>query len=155
MTEFTDLELADDVSDMEEDELRETLTDFMQAHEENREAYDSAKSQIDEIETEYQEKIEQYEEKIDEFKHERAKEAAEYANLPAELLAERFEFAELDQIIEEGEEAEEFSGSGEPEGEEDEEDERMTTFSEKKEKGRKESGGANRKRAAEKLRNKF
>jgi hypothetical protein len=142
MTEFNDVELEKDVEDMEEDELRETLTDFMEVHQSNQEAYDATV-------TEYSEQLEAAEERVSQFKEERAEEAAEYSNVPVDIMVERFSFAELDQIIEEGDEK--FS-------EEDEDDESEgselldTEFSEKPEKGRTDTGSAKyRERAKDKL----
>lgn len=136
-TEFTDLDLSKDVSNMEEGEARETLVDFVEAHQKNRTAYDELQDELSEVETEYEDKIEDREEVIAEFKKERAEEAAEYVNIPADLVAERFEFSEIEQIIEEGAE---FSEEGEDGGEE-EEDPFITTFSEQEERG--EAGGDN------------
>lgn len=148
-TEFEELELNKDVTSITEDEAKKTLSEFMEAHKSNRSAYDELKNKLDDKESEFEEKLEEKEERIAEFKQERAEEAAEYVNIPAELVAERFSFSEIEQIVEEGEE---FSESAEDE-EEDEEDEYLTTFSEKPEKGRTESGGPSkyRERAEQKL----
>lgn len=153
MTDFEDLELNKDVTSMEEDEAKETLSDFMEAHQTNRSAYDELNAKLDDVETEYQEKLDEKEELIAEFKQDRAEEAAEYVNIPADLVADRFSFSEIEQIIEEGAE---FSEQDEDETDEAEEgdDSPLTTFSEKPEKGTVE-GGSNpelRDRAREKLR---
>lgn len=153
MTEFHDLELDSDVSDMEADEAKATLADFMEAHQKNRQAYDAARSELDDVESEYQEQIEEYEERIAEFTEQRAEEAAEYVNMPADLLADRFSIDELETIIDEGQEAggdEDFSD--EPE-DEPEDDETLTTFSEKPEKGHRtdNSGSKYRETAKQKL----
>lgn len=131
MTDFTDLELTEDIPDMEEDEAKETLSEFMEAHKQNRTAYDELAGELDEVETEYQDKLEQREDLIAEFKQERAEKAAEYTNVPADIMVERFELEELDQIIEEGDE--EFSDPDENEDEEDEPS--LLNFSEQEEKG--------------------
>lgn len=136
MTEFHELDLQKDVASMEEEEAKETLSDFMEAHQKNQTAYDELSEERDEIETEYQEKLEEREELISEFKQERAEEAAEYVNMPADLLVDRFSLDEIDTIIEEGSEAD-FS-EDEPE-DEPEDEQTLTTFSEKPEKGRRES----------------
>lgn len=147
-TEFTDLDLQKDISDMEGDEARETLVDFMEAHQTNRSAYDGLQAELDEVETEYEEKLEEREELIREFKEDRAEKASEFTNLPADLIVERFEYSEIEQIIEEGEE---FS-EAEDETEEEDEESTLLEFSEKPEKGRAESGGNKyRDRAADKL----
>lgn len=135
--EFTEIDLQKEVSEMEPDEARETLVDFMEAHQTNRTAYDELHSKLDDVETEYQEKLEEKEERISQFKEERASEASEYVKMPDEILAEKFTFSELDQIIEEAEQAEEFSEDDETD--EDESEGRLTTFSEKEEKG--QAGG--------------
>ena len=134
MTEFTELDLSKPVEEMEADEARETLTDFMEAHRSNQDAYDAVQSEVDEIEAEYSEQIEDYEKMLTEFREDKAEEAAEHVNMPADLLADRFEYSELEQIIEDGEEF-----SEEPEDDEgDEEETSLTTFSDKPQKGRKE-----------------
>jgi hypothetical protein len=137
-TEFTEMDLQKEVSEMEPDEARETLVDFMEAHQSNRSAYDELSTELDEVETEYNDKLEEKDEVIAEFKQERAAEAAEYVKMPEDILADKFSFSELEQIIEEAEDAPEFSESDE--GTEDgEEDDTLTTFSEKPERG--EAGG--------------
>jgi len=134
MTEFTELELNKDVESMTEAEAKETLSDFMDAHTDNQAAYDAKAGEVEEVESEYQEKIETLEEKVSEFKERRAQEAAEYVKMPAEILAARFSFDELDQIIEEAEGSEEFS---EDEPEDDEDDGRLTEFVERDQKSKK------------------
>lgn len=136
MTEFKELDLGKEPSELEPDEARETLVDFMEAHQTNRTAYDELQAELDDVETEYQEKLDEKEERISEFKEERATEAAEHVKMPAEVLADRFTFSELDQIIEE---AEEFSEEGDDGEDEDEGDDALTTFSEQPERG--EAGG--------------
>lgn len=137
MTDFTDLDLNKDVSEMEDGEARETLVDFVEAHQKNRTAYDELQSELDEVETEYKEKLEEKKELISEFKQKRAEKASEYVNIPSNLVAERFEFSEIEQIIEEGSE---FADESEDEtAEEEEDDELLTTFAEREERG--EAGG--------------
>lgn len=138
MSEFTELELNKGVEDMSEEEAKKTLSEFMESHQKNRTAYDELQIELEETETEYQEELDQLEERITQFKHERAEEAAQHVNMPADLLVDRFSLDELDQIIAEADEAD-FSEE-EPEGEEGEEDDKLTTFSEKPEKGRAEGG---------------
>lgn len=139
MTEFTNLDLNKSIEDMTEGELRETLSDFMDAHEDNRQAYDTKADEVDEVETEYQEQIEDLEEKVTEYKESRAAEAAEYVNMPSSILAERFSFSELEQIIEEGEASEEFADE-EGDNEDDDEPDRLTTFAEREQKGQVDNG---------------
>lgn len=132
--DFTELDLSKPVEEMEADEARETLTDFMDAHRSNQDAYDAVQSEMDDIETEYSEQIEEYEQMVAEFREDKAEEAAEYVNMPADLLASRFEYSELEQIIEDGEEfSEESDGSDEGEDEP-----ALTTFSDKPQKGKQE-----------------
>jgi murein DD-endopeptidase MepM/ murein hydrolase activator NlpD len=153
MTEFNELDLAKDVSEMDGDEAKETLAEFMDAHEQNQEAYDTLKAEKRKEAEEYSEQIDELEERVSQFKQERAEEASQYANMPADLLAERFSFSELDQIIEEGEEATDEEDTEFSE-DEDAEDERLTTFSERPPKGKQESSGGssyNRDRAKEKI----
>jgi hypothetical protein len=135
--EFTDLELSKDISAMSEEEAKETLSDFMEAHQTNRTVYDELQTELTETEAEYTEKLEAKEERIAEFREDKAKEAAEHVELPADLIAERFEYSEIVQIIDEAEEAEtEYS---EDETEEDE-DENLTTFAQREEKGKADKG---------------
>lgn len=136
MTEFNELDLNKDVEDMDEEEAKKTLSQFMASHQENVTAYDTLQTELEETETEYQEKIDEKEERIAEFKEGRAQEAAEHVKMPANLLVDRFSIEEIDQIIEEAEDAE---YSEEEEAEADEEEENLTTFSEKEEKGRADS----------------
>lgn len=132
--EFTELDLNKDVSDMEDDEARETLVDFMQAHRENREAYDSVISEFeDEIENITDEKDE-LEQTLGEIHSQYAEKAAEVTRFPQDLIEERFDFAEVKQILAEAEEAGEFS----EESEEEEEEPSLTTFTERPEKGKRD-----------------
>lgn len=135
MSDFTELELKTEIADMDDEEAKKTLSDFMEAHQKNRTAYDELSSELDEVETEYQEKLEAKKEVISGFKQERAEEAAEHVEMPADLLAARFSFDEIEQIIEE---AAEYNESDESD-EEDDEDSALTTFAEREEKG--ETGG--------------
>lgn len=134
---FNELSLDTDIEEMSEEEAKETLADFMDAHTANQKAYDARISEIHETEQEYSEKLEQYEDMVAEFTERRAEKAAEYVKMPAELLADRFSYEELDQIIEEGEDAD-FSEEDETD-EEEEDDDRLTTFADRPEKGKKES----------------
>lgn len=134
MTDFTELDLSKPVDEMEADEARETLSDFMDAHRQNQDAYDAVQAEMKDIESEYSEKIEEYEQMVAEFREDKAEEAAEYVNMPAGLLADRFEYSELEQIIEDGEE---FSEE-EPEDDPEDDETNLTTFAEKPQKGKQE-----------------
>jgi len=149
--EFTELDLQTDISDMDEEEAKETLSDFMAAHKENQVAYDEKVTELEEVESEYSEEIDELEERLAKFREQRAEDASEYVNMPAGLIAERFSHDEIEQIIEEAESSEEFT---EDETDEGEDEDRLTTFSERDEKGRFDGGGSseNRSRAADKLR---
>lgn len=141
MTEFNDLELNDEIPSMTEEEAKKTLSEFMESHQTNRTAYDELSTELDETETEYKEKLDEKEDLISDFKEDRAEEAAEYVNMPAELLADRFSFDEIDQIIEEGAEFSEEE-EGDPEDDPEDGDGSLTTFSDKPEKGKGGSKGA-------------
>lgn len=132
-TEFTELNLSKEVDDMEADEARETLAEFMASHEENQAAYDALHADLEDIESEYKQKLEEREERIAQFKHERAEEAAKHVKMPADLLADRFSIDEIDQILEEADEANFSEDTSE---DDDETDDSLTTFSNKEEKGR-------------------
>lgn len=134
--EFNELSLNKEISEMEDDEARETLVDFMQAHAENREAYDELSTKLDKTDTEFREELEKYEDKLESVKAEYAEEAAEYVNMSSELIQDRFSLDEVKQIIDEAEGSEEFSESEEPE---DEDEDRLTTFAQREEKGRREA----------------
>lgn len=157
MTEFTELDLKKDIADMDGEEAKKTLTEFMEAHKKNQTAYDAVVEEREEVESDYQEQLEEYEEKMAEFRQKRAEEASEYVNMPADLIAERFEYSEIEQIIAEAEESAEFTEE-EPTDEDDEDDDRLTTFSEKEQKGRLEGDGGrasgSRDRALDALKNK-
>lgn len=155
MTEFTELDLGKEVDDMDEEELRTTLSDFMQEHEQNIEAYDGLETEHKEQLSEKDERIEDLQDRVSEFKQARAEDAAEHVKMPADVLAERFSFAELDQIIEE---AEEFAEEDESEEESEEESKYLTDFAQREQKGKQEGGGRgpskkHRDRAASALRN--
>lgn len=155
MTEFNDIELATEISDMEGEEAKETLADFMEVHESNREAYDELQSEFSQTEQEYEKKLEEKQERIAEFKQEKAERAAEHVQMPADLLADRFSFSEIDQIIEE---AAEFTEEEDETDEGESGNEQLTTFSDKEQKGRLDGEGGNRaeyrERAVEVLGNK-
>jgi hypothetical protein len=150
MTEFNELNFNKSVEDLEAEEARKTLSEFMEQHQKNQAAYDELEDDIDELETEYQQELAKLEKRVTEFKEERAEEAAEYVNMPADLLVDRFSIEELDQIIEEGADAD-FS---EDEPEEEDEPDNLTTFSDRPEKGRKEAGSKNTE-AVERARNRL
>lgn len=135
-TEFKELDLNKEVSDMEGDEARETLVDFMQAHRENREAYDAVISEFEDELDQVNDEKEELEQTVSKFKDELAEEAAEVTNFPADLIKTKFSLSEIETVLEEAEEAGEFSDSS---GEEEEEEEpSLTTFSEKPEKGKRD-----------------
>lgn len=133
MTEFNELDLTKSVDSLDEEEAKKTLSDFMESHKNNQTAYDELQTELEETETEYKEKIEERDEKLATFKQRRAEEAANHVKMPADILVDRFSFSELEQIIEEAEDAD-FS-----EDEEEEEEENLTTFSERPEKGETET----------------
>lgn len=135
-TEFTELDLNKEVSDLEEDETKETLVDFMETHQKNTEAYDELQSEIEDVETDYQEQIEDYEEKLSGVKAEYAEEASEYVNVTKEIMLDRFSLDEIKQIIDEAEAEEEFSD--EPDEEPEDETSSLTTFADRGEKGRRD-----------------
>lgn len=156
MTDFDEIDLAKDVSEMSEEEAKATLTDFMETHSKNTEAYDELQTEFSEAEEEYEQTIEERDERIHEFKEDLAEEAADHVNVPADLMVERFEFSELEQIIEEGEEYSEESQESE-ETEEGGDEDVLTTFSDKPEKGTAEGGGTSKhaERAGSKVRDKM
>jgi ADP-ribose pyrophosphatase YjhB (NUDIX family) len=145
MTEFTELDLNSSVSDMDEQEAKQTLSEFMEAHKNNQQAYDTAVAEQEAIEEEYSERVDELEQKLGEFRDDRAEEASEYTNMPPELLAERFSLDELEQIIEEGKEADFSEEKDEPD--EDNEPDSLTTFADREEKGQTGGEGASKYRS--------
>lgn len=131
MTEFTALELEKDVSDMEAEEAQETLSDFMDIHASNQEAYSDLQDSKQEKINEFKEEKESLEETLDEVKTHFAGKAKEYVNLPEDLIVDRFSLAEIQKIVEEGSEFAEEDDSTE----EEEETDFMTTFAEREQKG--------------------
>lgn len=127
---FTELDLTKNVSEMSEAEAKETLSDFMRKHSENQEAYDEVVSEYEDELEEKEETIESLEDELDEWREELAEEAAECVEMPANLLAAKFSRDELEQIISEA------SEHSEEEEEEDDEPDRLTTFSDKEQKGK-------------------
>lgn len=119
---------------MERDELANTLREFMESHEDNQDAYDDLKAEFDQSIEEFEERVSEFEEKLDSVKEKRAEEASEFTNIPSDILADRFSLDELDQMIEEAE----TDFSEEESSEEDEEDQRLTTFTQREERGRNE-----------------
>lgn len=140
-TDFKELDLNKQVSEMDEDEARETLVDFMEAHQENRQAYDATVSEFEEQIEDIRADKQEVEEKLGEIHSEYAEKAAEVTNMPADLIEERFSFSEVEQILEEAEAAGEFSESAE---EEEEENETLTEFAEREEKGKSEKESTQR-----------
>jgi hypothetical protein len=142
MSEFTELDVQKDIDEMSESELRTTLTDFIDKHRANVDAYDELQTEFDDTVSEKDERIESLEERVDEFKQKKAAEAAEYVKMPEGILAERFSFAELEQIIEEAEEAGadgEFSEDEDTSEDADDEDEALTEFADRPPKGQRDS----------------
>lgn len=135
-TQFKELDLDGEVSDMSEDEVRETLVDFVQAHKENRAAYDATVSEFEDKLDEIRTEKEAAEDELGEIHSQYAERAAEVTNMPASLIEERFDFSEVKQILEEAEEAGEFSEESEESEESDES--RLTNFTERPDKGKQE-----------------
>jgi len=137
---------------MEADEAKATLAEFMEKHKENVDEYESLKTEFSELE----ETHEEAQETLSDLRTKFAEEAAEYVNLSPTVIAERFEYSEIVQLIEEGESSQEFSeDTDEPE---EDDDGQLTTFSEKEEKGNRESkspGEQYRDDAADRLTSKF
>lgn len=134
MTDFNELGLGTDVSDMDDDEVRETLVEFMEAHQKNQEAYDETVSEFEDRIDEVQAQKDDLEQTIGELKTEYAEAAAEHVNMPAELLEERFDFNEIRQILEESAEfadADDDENDGLP----------LTDFADKEQKGETSEGG--------------
>ena len=122
MYEFS---LEEDVTDLSEGDLRETLTEFMQKAEENREEV----SELEESLAQFKEENSELESDLDEAMSYFAEKAAPYTNLDEDVLIDRFE---LDELVGIASDAEEVSV--------DDDDGSETTFSEKKQKSRNPTG---------------
>lgn len=127
MPEFTDLEIDADIDELGGNEAKKTLAEFVEKHKQNREAYDELQTDFEQKVSQYEEELSEYEEKLEDLTFERAEQAAEHVNMPADLIADRFSLDEIDQIIDEATEHSE-------EPEEDDED-RLTQFDDRPAKG--------------------
>lgn len=133
MTDFNNLELNKEISDMEGDEAKETLSEFMESHKKNSQAYDEVQTEFEDRIDELENDKEELQETLTTVKSEYAEKAAEKTGFTEEVLMKRFDFQELRGVVEEIEDADEFS---EEEEEETEEEQRFTQFAERDEKGK-------------------
>jgi len=130
-----EFELQTDPEEMDGDDAKATLAEFMEKHRENVEEYDELETDFSELEEEHDEQTEALAELRTKF----AEEAAEYVNLAPDVIADRFSYSEILSIVEEGDNSEEFSEDEEPEDAEEDEEGQLTTFSQREEKGKRES----------------
>ena len=117
--------------EMDDEELRSTLTDFMEKHAENVEDYEALESARDE----FSEKVEALEGDLETAQTYFADKASEYTHLDTEVIVERFSLVETIEMAGEAEEAQ-FSEADD--GDVDDEDE--TKFSDKPERAPAEGG---------------
>lgn len=104
MYEFS---LDDDIEDMNEGDLRSTLSAFMSKAEDNSEEFSKLEEQVDELEDDLELASTYFSEK-----------AAEYVRLDPEMIADRFEFEEIIEMASEAEdETDEKGDDGESESE--------------------------------------
>lgn len=129
MSEFTDLEIDADIEELGGNEAKKTLAEFIEKHKENREAYDELTTDFEQKVSDYEEDISQYEEQVETLRFEKAEEAAEHVNMPADLISDRFSLDEIDQIIDE---ATEHTEGG---SEEEDESDSLTEFDDRPPKG--------------------
>ena len=116
--------LDSSLEDMDEADLRSTLDEFMQKHEENVEDYEAATEACDE----FSEKVEALEGDLETAQTYFAEKASEYTHLDTEMIVERFSLAETIDMAGEAEEAQ-FS---QPDGDDvDAEGDDETKFSDK------------------------
>lgn len=127
-----EFELKTEPDEMEPEDLRATLTDFMEKHDENVDEYRELESDFSET----KDALEDAEDTLDTLKTKFAEEAADYINLDPHIIAERFTYSEIVQIVEEGDEAD-FSEDEQT----DDEPDTLTTFTEREEKGNLEGEG--------------
>lgn len=123
-----------DLDEASEDDLRETVKEFMEKHEENREAFE----QLEEDASEYQEEAESAQGKVDTMKSYFAEEVAEASPLfSAEEIAEKHD---AETLMNKASDASEFTATEDgQEGEVDEGGEE-SEFAEREQKSREEGG---------------
>ena len=95
------IELETPVEEMNEQDLRATLAEVMVAHEANVAEY----AEIESERTTLSEQVETLTAQVEEASAYFAARAAEHVNLPAEKIAEKFEFSEIREMAEEADAA--------------------------------------------------
>jgi hypothetical protein len=95
------IELETPVEEMNEQDLRATLAEVMVAHEANVAEY----AEIESERTTLTEQVETLTAQVEEASAYFAARAAEYVNLPAEKIAEKFEFSEIREMADEADAA--------------------------------------------------
>lgn len=109
-----EFDLSNDIEDMDEGDLRSTLSDFMAKAEDNAEEFSELEEQVDELEDDVELASTYFSER-----------ASEYVRLDAEMIADRFEFAEIIEMASDAEDETDEKGD---------EDEPETEFDDKPEK---------------------
>lgn len=117
------IELEVPVEDMEEADLRATLAEVVEAHNNDVEEYDELSEQVEQAAA-YSEQIEALEGQISEFRAYFAQKGSEVTGISEEVLAERFEPNELVEFAQKYDEqlAADFAAEAEAEAEEVEEE---------------------------------
>lgn len=116
------IELEVPIEDMDEADLRATFAEVMEAHESNVEEYNELSEQLDEAAS-FKEQVEALEEQLAEFRAYFAEKGSEVTGISEDVLAERFEPAELVEFAQKYDEqlVAEFSAEAEAEADADEE----------------------------------
>lgn len=119
-----EFELETDIDEMDEADLRETFSEFLDKHEENVTEYEKLRDELAEFEDVDLDELEARASKVDRVKKEFAEKAGEYTNLGTEYAVENFSLEKNIELAAEFDEAQAEA--------EDEE----TSFEEQEEKGK-------------------
>ena len=116
-----EFELEADIDEMDEEDLRETFSEFLDKHEENVTEYEQLRDELAEFEDVDLDELEERASKVDRVKKEFAEKAGEYTNLGTEYAVENFSLEKNIELAAEYDEAQEQDEDTESEFEEQEE----------------------------------
>ena len=116
-----EFELEADIDEMDEADLRETFSDFLDKHEENVTEYEELRDELAEFEDVDLDELEARASKVDRVKKEFAEKAGEYTNLGTEYAVENFSLEKNIELAAEFDEAQEQDEDTASEFEEQEE----------------------------------
>lgn len=121
-----EFELEADIDEMDEADLRETFSEFLDKHEENVTEHEQLRDELAEFENVDLDELEARASKVDRVKKEFAEKAGEYTNLGTEYAVENFSLEKNIELAAEFDEAQA----------EDEQSESESEFEEQEEKGK-------------------